>query len=110
MTLQEKIRVDGRIWGVRSGNTVRKYVREGIHLFRKWDAWGVDADMWDTLVDDGVETLEILDSQRKLLYTIAMDMAFVDHKKDWGHGYQYFVPRRYFEVQEHDYTETEPLS
>ena len=64
--------------------------------------------MWDTLVDDGVETLEILDSQRKLLYTISMDMTFVDHKKDWGHGYQYFVPRRYFEVK--DAAETESLS
>ena len=108
MTLQEKINIDGKTWGVRSGNTVRKYVREGLHLFRKWDSWGVDADMWDTLVDDGVETLEILDSQRKLLYTISMDMTYVDHKKDWGHGYQYFVPRRYFEVK--DATEAESLS
>ena len=48
MSLQEKINVDGKTWGVRSGSTVRKYVREGLHLFRKWDAWGVDADMWDT--------------------------------------------------------------
>ena len=108
MKLQEKINVDGKTWGVRSGSTVRKYVREGLLLFRKWDAWGVDADMWDTLGDDGVETLEILDSQRKLLYTISMDMTFVDHKKDWGHGYQYFVPRRYFEVK--DAAETESLS
>ena len=63
ITSEEKITVDGQTWGTVSGNTLRKYVRKGRHLFRKWDAWGMDATIWDSLAVRGVHVLEVLDKQ-----------------------------------------------
>ena len=89
--------VDGKVYGSREGKTVRKYVRKSRHLFRKWNAWGIDCDYFDKMVEEGATTLEILDKEENMLYTIEMDAAmWADFQKDWGWGLQYFIPRKYF--------------
>ena len=85
------------MFGEVTGRTVRKFVKKSKHLFRKWDSWGVDCDFWHEQKKGGVTRLEILDSEEKLLYTIDMDEGtWADHKADFGHGMQYFIPRKYF--------------
>ena len=102
-TLQEeKVVVDGQVWGTVSDNTLRKYVRKSKHLFRKWDAWGMDAAIWDSLAVQGVHMLEILDKQEDILYTIDLEEidTWADFEADWGYGVQYFIPRKYFKKHE----------
>ena len=90
----------GKVFGSLEGQTVRKHVRKSKHLFRKWDAWGVDCDFWDEMKDAGAAKLEILDKEEKVLYTIDMDTLWADFQKDWGWGLQYFIPRKYFSKHE----------
>jgi hypothetical protein len=54
---------------------------------------------WDDskYTEAGADRLEILDKEEKMLYTIDMQETWVDFKKDWGWGLQYFIPRKYFE-------------
>ncbi len=87
----------GKVYGALEDSTVRKHVRKSKHLFRKWDAWGIDADFWEDMKEAGANRLEILDKEEKMLYTIGMQETWVDFKKDWGWGLQYFIPRKYFE-------------
>ena len=95
---EEKITVDGQTWGTVNGDTLRKYVRKGKHLFRKWDALGMDASVWDSLAVRGVRNLEVLDKQENILYTIDLEEidTWADFEADWGYGVQYFIPRKYF--------------
>ena len=89
--------VKGKVYGSLEGTKVRKYVGKSRHLFRKWNAWGVDCDYWDEMVASGADTLEILDKEENILYTIDMDAeVWADFQKDWGWGLQYFIPRKYF--------------
>ena len=94
----ERVIVDGQVWGTVSGNTLRKYVVKSKHLFRKWDAWGMDAAIWDNLAVQGIRNLEVLDKQEKILYTIDLEEleTWADCEADWGYGVQYFIPRKYF--------------
>ena len=95
---QERITVDGQHWGTVSGDTLRKYVKKSKHLFRKWDAWGCDSYTWDRLASQGVNTIEVVDKEEKVLYTIDMTESdvWIDYERDFGYGMQYFVPRKYF--------------
>ena len=87
----------GKVYGSLEGNKVRKLVWKSRHLFRKWNAWGVDCDFWDEMIASGANTLEILDKEENILYTIDMDAeVWADFQKDWGWGLQYFIPRKYF--------------
>tara|TARA_R100000808_G_scaffold6830_2_gene20093 strand:+ start:11521 stop:11757 length:237 start_codon:yes stop_codon:yes gene_type:complete len=70
------------------------------HLFRKWDAWGLDCDFFDEMVKKGAENLEILDKEENVKYTIDMDAEWAGFKRDWGWGEQYFIPRRYFKRED----------
>ena len=63
----ERIVVDGQTWGTVNGDTLRKYVVKSKHFFRKWDAWGMDAAIWDSLAVRGVRNLEVRDKQEKIL-------------------------------------------
>ena len=95
---EEKITVDGQTWGTVNGDTLRKYVKKSRHLFRKWDAWGMDASVWDSLAVRGVRNLEVLDKQENILYTIDLEEidTWADFEADWGYGVRYFIPRKYF--------------
>ena len=92
--------VKGKVYGALEGDTVRKYVRKSRHLFRKWDAWGIDCDFWHDMKAQGAGTLEVLDKEEKVLYTIAMDDEWPDFQKDFGWGMQYFIPRKYFKHED----------
>ena len=92
--------VKGKVYGSLEGKTVRKYVHKSKHLFRKWDSWGLDCDFFDDMVNKGAEVLEILDKEDKLKYTIGMDKEWAGFKRDWGWGEQYFIPRKYFKVED----------
>ena len=57
----------------------------------------MDCDFWDEMVASGADTLEILDKEENILYTIDMDAeVWADFQKDRGWGRQYFIPRKYF--------------
>lgn len=87
---------NGKVFGSLDGDTVRKVVRKSKHLFRKWDAWGLDCDFFDEMVEQGAKHLEILDKEEEVVYTIGMDAEWAGFKRDWGWGEQYFIPRKYF--------------
>jgi hypothetical protein len=92
--------VKGKVYGSLEGKTVRKYVHKSKHLFRKWDSWGLDCDFFDDMVNKGAEVLEILDKEDNLKYTIGMDAEWAGFRRDWGWGEQYFIPRKYFKVED----------
>ena len=90
----------GKVFGSLEGETVRKIVYKSKHLFRKWDAWGLDCAFFDEMVKKGAKTLEILDKEENVKYTIDMDSEWSNFQKDWGWGEQYFIPRRYFKRED----------
>jgi hypothetical protein len=87
----------------RKDNIFRKQVNKSIHLMRIYDAWGIDAGIFDSLPSEG--SIRILDKEENIVYAVSVAQAketakrehFTEGNKD--HGEQVFIPRTSF-VQE----------
>jgi hypothetical protein len=53
--------------------TLMRTVRKSDHLFRKLDAWCLNAEMWHAWKSQ-VDTVEIFDRQEAMLYTVTADV------------------------------------
>lgn len=93
---------NGKNVGVFDGKTLRKKVNMSKHLFRKFDAWGLDMTLLDKVLIPAEAEIEIRDTQQKILYTISAKNARMvgmpSHFQDGfdDHGRQIFVPRSSF--------------
>ncbi|MCK5017766.1 MAG: hypothetical protein KAS32_11945 [Candidatus Peribacteraceae bacterium] len=105
------IRIDDRVIGILDyiNRTFTKDVRKSKHLFRKLDAWGIDAAYFTDTLLPGQYTIRIFESEEKIMYKInAVDWdkqvkkenstATMLHfnKGNEDHHAQTFLPRRFF--------------
>lgn len=90
-----------KIIGELSGSIFSKKVSKAKHLFRKYDAWGVDAKYFTDVLLPNNYQIKIYDRDEKKTYTISAEEfkkngVFFHFKTDADYGAQIFCPRRYF--------------
>lgn len=81
---------------------LRKKVSKRVHLFKKFDAWGFDKKMWDTIFPELIE-LRVYDEDEEMLYTATIEAA-TERKivgEFGGFGPQVFIPRSVFTAKKH---------
>lgn len=91
----------GRLVGHLRGNIYRKVVKKSKHLFRLFDAWGVDTSIVNQLSTEGCTEIRIKDSESGIVYSISL-VDFMEHsvEREFGHSKQRFVSRKYFTAKE----------
>jgi hypothetical protein len=83
-------------------NIYRKYVRESEHLFRKLDAWGIDAKLFNELILPKSAVVVITDNETNRVYqTTAKNIGengryFHFKEGDVSHKAQIFLSRAYW--------------
>jgi hypothetical protein len=87
----------GRMIGKTSDGIFSKKVKKSKHLLRKWDAWGIDKALLDTLVKEGIQDIVIRETEENINYSISVkDFAEKGIQADFGHSEQIFLPIAYF--------------
>lgn len=97
-----KNRVIGQLY--EEDKIFRKVVQSSKHLFKKMDAWGLDADLLENTLVPGEHEIRILDKDEMKVYTITAkefkrDGVYLHFKKGADHGTQVFVPRAKFAMR-----------
>ena len=87
--------------GTLKGNIFRKKVKQKIHLYRKLDAWGIDAKVFKDVLLGQTEQIRILDTDENLIYFV--DTKLFDKKGEYlhfpPHRAQIFLSRRYWDKE-----------
>ncbi len=90
----------GKIIGKTTGNVFEKRVKKSKHLLRKWDSWGIDKVVLDSLVRDGIQKIIIHETEEKIGYSIPVkDFAEKGIEADFGYSKQIFLPLVYFDKE-----------
>lgn len=94
-TPQER-RLAGYMLKEDGGCVLEKRVIESKHLHRRFNAWGIDASLVETMPADGVNMIRIV-SDSGIIEEATLD-TFRTHgiSHDFGFGPQLFLPRKYF--------------
>jgi len=105
------IRIDNRVIGMEDyiNRIFDKDVKKSKHLFRKFDAWGIDAGYFKDVLLQCEYTIRIFESEEGIMYKItAKEWDKLVNKKDnmaqylhfkqgnVDHRAQTFLPRRFF--------------
>ena len=97
----------GKNIGEYDGKTLFKSVQTRKHLFRMFDAWGIDVELMDKILVPQKAMIEIRDTQAKKLYRIDAETArglgqFRHYEGiDGDHGGQIFIPRSIFTITDY---------
>ncbi len=93
--------------GWASGETFHKEVKQSIHLFRKFNAWGIDKQVVEELLADGVRNVLIHEVEHNVYYFATLN-DYVEHgiEGDYGHSVQLFLPLKYFKMTKPSDTDT----
>ena len=93
----------GKIIGRISENAFCRKVKKSQHLFRKWNAWGIDKAVVESLVRDEIPRILIHDKEEKIDYEVSVkDFAEKGIEGEFGHGEQIFLPLENFEKHNKD--------
>lgn len=89
---------DGKTIGILEGKSFRKLVSEKRHLMVKWDAWGIDAEVIDSLPEDC--NIVIYDTDKDITYvTTVWTYKDKGRRERFGaYGVQYFLKRKKFDA------------
>lgn len=94
-----------RVVGEIIDNTFFKQVAKSKHLFRKLDAWGIDAEVFKNIIEKKNLVICVVDIEERKKYTVSTEtfrnLARFYHfkKENTDHGAQMFLPRKEWEVQ-----------
>ena len=79
-----------------------KTVSKSKHLHRALDAWAMDATLIDQLPPD-VDAITVCEREEGKTYRVGV-RQFADKAilRDFGYGRQYFLPRRYWTMEDDD--------
>jgi hypothetical protein len=89
---------DGKNIGELENGILRKQVKESVHLLKKLDAWGIDLEVFEKVVEQNGE-IRIFDTENELLYTVKAKVGWEQGRQDdYGYGEQVFIPRSLFSV------------
>lgn len=87
---------NGKLYGqLGDDNVFRKKVSARKHLMRRYNAWGIDRDVYEVLPDDS--EIRILDTDTNTVYSISKLLA--DERRiigEFGFGEQAFINRELF--------------
>src|SRR5689334_11512200 len=76
----------GKMIGEVSDHRFSKKVKKSKHLLRKWDAWGIDKTVLDTLASEGVQDIVIHEAEEDMTYSISVkEFAEKGIQADFGH-------------------------
>jgi hypothetical protein len=89
----------GKFIGKISEDTFCKNVKKSKHLLRKWNAWGIDKAIVDSLMRDGVQKIRVHEKEENIDYeTSVKDFVEKGVEGDFGHGKQIFLQLEYFDT------------
>ena len=77
-----------RLIGYIRDRVFRKKVKGSIHLFKKLDAWGIDAEVFKKKLINEVDEIRVLDEEEGVVYQVGI-LMFDTHGK-----YLHFPPHR----------------
>ena len=90
----------GKIIGRIKGDIFEKTVKKN-HLFKKYNAWGIDKTVVDSLVKEKIPRIVIHDREEKIDYETSVKEFFEKGiEGDFGHGEQIFLSLENFEKKE----------
>lgn len=81
--------------------TFRKKVKHSKHFFRMRDAWGIDKEVVNTLMELKCEQVRIWDEEYNRIYSISFN-DFYQHAvldKQGNEDHQFFVARQHFNIE-----------
>lgn len=84
---------EGKIIGETEGQIFSKYVRKSRHLFKKLNAWGIDAAFFDSVLLPNNMTIKIYETEGRKVYSASAQYwkengQYLHFK---GHGAQIFL-------------------
>ena len=83
----------GKVIGEVSDGRFTKRVKKSKHLLRKWDAWGIDKTVLDTLMKKGIQDVVITEAEENIIYSASVkDFEEKGIQADFGHSKQIFLP------------------
>lgn len=84
---------NGKIIGKISRNVFVKKVKKSKHLLRKWNSWGIDEEVVDELVKEGIQNIKIHETEEQEIYLVSVkEFAEKGVLADFGHSRQIFLP------------------
>ena len=86
----------GRIVTQDGQRIFEKDVIEAKHLHKRFDAWGVDAAIIDSLTREGVAWIRVLTDTGSVEEASVGTFALKGMRYDFGFGPQVFLPRKFF--------------
>jgi hypothetical protein len=89
--------LDGKKIGYASGESFTKRVKKSKHLLRMWNAWGIDKNIVNQLVEGGVTTIIIHECEENIDYVVSVK-EFVEKgiEADFGYSSQIFLSLIHF--------------
>jgi hypothetical protein len=92
---------EGKLFGTVLRDVFIKHVKKSKHLFRKLNAWGIDKDIVDSFVSNGVQIIFIHEEEENMDYTVSVkDFLEKGIEGDYGKGKQIFLPLENFRKEE----------
>lgn len=91
------IQAQNKIIGELADDIFTKQVKKSKHLFRNFDAWGIDYEAFKKYLELKNVMIIIKETEEKQEYK-AHALTFINHGviKDYGHGKQILLSRKYF--------------
>jgi len=104
MRIEYKNKKGQRIGHLSNDGHYRKRVKLSKHLYRKYDAWGVDRNVLDDLLNvQHAKTVRILDTENKLIYSAPVSTFYTKGIQEiagtGNDGTQVFLPRENFKTE-----------
>lgn len=95
-----KIIINGKTIGVVDGNVFKKTVSKKKHLFKKLNAWAIDAGVFNHEIFKTCNTIEVFDKDDRKTYTTTVDNFNIQAVYlNLGYGLQRFLPLTAWEVK-----------
>lgn len=100
MNIEIQIEGKAKIIGQLVKRTFYKQVKQSVHLLRKADSWGIQADIFRDVLKNQCDFIRIKDVETGSVYVSTYEAfdKFGVYKNFRPHGLQKFLARRYFDI------------
>lgn len=93
----------GRNIGRLSDGVFRKRVRKSRHLMKKYNSWGIQYDLLQSLKEEGCKEIRVLDEDDEIIYSTDVDTYYKEGIVDnWGDGQQCFLTREKWKQEKYE--------
>ena len=85
--------------GFQNGQFFTKKVKASRHLFRKYDAWGIEACLFPKMEQNGINWIKIVEEEKNIVYVVSRQIFQEFGYKETIHGSeQIFLPLKRFAI------------